>query len=229
MCNLKSNKTVKEILAYKKIIPKEINENIDLVLFPSAIYLSFFYDAPYKIGSQNISVYESGSITGEILANQLKSLKVSYVLVNHFEMKETLENTLKKIKNATKQKIKVVLCIGEKEKQTMDETLVEITKEITKVFDNLTKKERENLIIAYEPCWAISKQDIINTKIINSIAKKLKKQMKEKYDVVLDVLYGGGITTKNIKDLENASYIDGYLLGNCANIPENVCKILDIL
>lgn len=229
MCNLKSNKNLKEILEYKKSLPTEIKENIELVLFPSSIYFPFFYDVPYKIGSQNVSIYESGSITGEILASQLKSLKVSYVLVNHFERKETLENIIRQIKNATKQNIKVVLCIGEKEKQTMEETLVELTKEIVKIFAGLMKKEIENSIIAYEPCWVINKKDIVNTKVINNIAKKLKKEIKEKYNVTIDLLYGGGITMKNVKDLTKLDNIDGYLLGNCANNPENIGKILDIL
>lgn len=229
MCNLKSNKNLKEILEYKKSLPTRVKENIELVLFPSSIYFPFFYDVPYKIGSQNVSIYESGSITGEILASQLKSLKISYVLVNHFERKETLENIIKQIKSATKQNIKVVLCVGEKEKQTMEETLVELTKEIVKIFEGLTKKEIENSIIAYEPCWAINSSDIVNTKVINNIAKKLKNEIKEKYNVTIDLLYGGGITMKNIKDLTKLDNIDGYLLGNCANNPENICKVLDIL
>lgn len=229
MCNLKSNKTLEEILEYKKALTYLKKEEIGFVLFPSDIYLPFFYDVSYKIGSQNISVYDNGSHTGEILAHQLKSLKVSYVLVNHFERQETTENVIAKIKNATKEHLQVVLCVGEKTRQTMDESIQEIKKEIHKIFDNLTQKERENIILAYEPCWAINKKYDINTKVINNIIEKIKMDIKKLYNTTSSVLYGGGIDTKNIKDLAKFSNIDGYLLGNCANNPENVCKIFDIL
>lgn len=229
MCNLKSNKTLKEILAYKKELANLKKENLELVLFPTSIYLPFFYDAPYKIGSQNISTYESGSHTGEVLASQLKSIKVSYVLVNHFEMKEKFDNIISKIKNATKENIRVVLCVGEKNRQTMDETIVEVKKEIKKIFTKLTPKERENIILAYEPCWAINEKYDINTKVIDNIVEKLKQEVNKSYHVTLPILYGGGITTNNIKELAKLDNIDGYLLGNCAINPKNICKVLDIL
>lgn len=230
MCNLKSNKTLKEMLEYKKNLPNlEAYQNIEFVLFPTCVYLSFFYDVSYKMGSQNLSVYETGPFTGEILANQLKSLKVSYILVNHFESKDTLKEVVIKVQNAVKYKMKVVLCIGEKKRQTMDETLIELKKEIHSIFSSLTQLEKENIILAYEPCWTINKQDIINTNVINNIAYKIKNEIKQKYDCTLPILYGGGINTKNIKELTKVDNIDGYLLGNCANNPENICKVLENL
>lgn len=229
MCNLKSNKTLKEILEYKKALENINLEKAELVLFPSTLYLSFFYNVPYKIGSQTISVYEKGSFTGEILASQLKSLKVSYVLVNHFEMQDMLINVVSRIKMATRQNIKVVLCIGEKTKQTMDETIEELKKKLKQIFSKLTQKEIENIILAYEPCWAIKKQDIVNIKVINNIAKKIKEEVQIKYHYIPFVLYGGGITIHNSKELAKVDNIDGYLIGNCANNPKNICKVLDNL
>lgn len=229
MCNLKSNKTLKEILEYKKSLTNLKKEEIEFVLFPSDIYLSFFYDVSYKIGGQNVSIYDSGSHTGEILANQLKSIKVSYVLVNHYDRQETLENIITKIKNATKELIQVVLCVGEKSRQTMDESIQEIKKEVRKIYEALTQKERENIILAYEPCWAINNKYTVNTKVINNIVEKIKIEVFKLYNITPSILYGGGIDTKNIKDLAKYNNIDGYLVGNCANNPENVCKIFDIL
>ena len=96
--NLKSNKNLPEIIEYKKKIEKISLQNKIFILFPPSIYLPFFYDAKYDIGSQNISIYESGSHTGEILASQLASLHVSYTLINHCEVKETIESCILKIK-----------------------------------------------------------------------------------------------------------------------------------
>ncbi len=228
MCNLKSNKNLKEILAYKKTIVSIPKKEIEFVLFPSTLYLPFFYDAPYRIGSQNISIYESGSHTGEILASQLKSVNISYVLVNHYEQKDSKEQIIFKIKNATKEKIKVVFCIGEENRQTMDETIEEMKREIHKIFTDLTQKEMENIIIAYEPCWAINKEYNINTKTIDNIAKKLKNEIEKRYNIAPPILYGAGINNKNIKELAKLDNIDGYLLGNFANNPENIYKVFDI-
>ena len=227
MCNLKSNKTLKEILEYKKILKNLKQEDLEFVLFPSSLYLSFFYDAPYKIGSQNLSVYQSGSITGEILSNQLKSLKVSYVLINHLDASEQIKDVITKIKNATKDKLKVVLCIGEKERQTLEKASLEIIEEIHAIFSKLTKEEKENILLAYEPSWAINSGNIKNPEIIVSMVKKIKKEMKKTYELATPVLYGGGINIKNIGEVSKIDILDGYLLGNCANNPENILKIID--
>ena len=109
MINLKTNKNIREILEYKKKLKDLYAEKIELVVFPSSPFLGFFYDVPYKVGSQSVSIYESGSHTGEILAKDIASLKVSYCLINHAEAPDTTENIKQKIKNATKENIKVVL------------------------------------------------------------------------------------------------------------------------
>lgn len=227
MCNLKSNKTLKEILAYKHSLQQLKREDIEFVLFPTSLYLSFFYDVPYKIGSQNISVYKEGSYTGEVLARQLKSLKVSYVFINHFEANEKQKEVIEKIKRATEEHIKVVLCIGEKEKQTMDETIVELKKELKKILSKLTKEELNNILFAYEPFWMINTTNIIKPEVISNIVKNLKKELEKAYQILPIFLYGGGINNTNIQDLVKIENIDGYLLGNCANNPDNVLNILN--
>ncbi len=222
MCNLKSNKTLKEILIYKKKLESINHSNKEFILFPSSIYLGLFYDTNYKIGSQIISEHESGSYTGEILANQLASLRVSYVLINHCEIRETLNSCLLKIKNATKNQIKVVYCIG---KETNGYEIEKLKGQIKSIFDQLIRTEMENIIIAYEPCWAINKEDVINASALKNIIKKLKQYINCEYDIKVDFVYGGSINIENFDKLVKIDNLDGYLLGNCANKPENILKI----
>ena len=229
MCNLKSNKTLKEILEYKKDLKNLKVNQVELVLFPSTLYLSFFYDVPYKLGSQEISKYESGSITGEVLASQLKSLKVRYVLLNHSEAKETLEDVVLKIKNATKEHLKVVLCIGEEKHQTMEETTLEIHLKLKNILEQLSVTEQQNILFAYEPSWAINSGTTCKPNILDTLIKRMKDDLKKEFKLDATILYGGGITIKNIKELAKLDNIDGFLLGNCANNPENICKICEIL
>lgn len=226
MCNLKSNKTLKEILFYKKAISNINQNNKEFVLFPSSVYLSFFYDTKYKIGAQNVSKYENGNHTGEVMAYQLASLNVSYVLINHCETEECVESCVLKIKNALKEKIKVVLCIGRQGCELTDNTET-LKEEIKKIFDKLTTEEIKNIILAYEPCFAINKEDIIEAKEIEKTVKKIKVFVNYEYSVNIEVLYGGSINIDNFQKLLELDILDGYLIGNCANNPENIVKIAE--
>ena len=225
MCNLKSNKTLTEILEYKKTLKNlNINTEKEFVLFPSSIYLSFFYDSKYKIGSQNISKYFSGSHTGEILASQLKSLNISYVIVNHCENYETIESSIAKIKNATKENIKVVFCIG-REISFQNDFLEKLYKQIGLVFKELTEEEKDNIIIAYEPCWAINKNETEDPEEIFKIVFNLKKYLKDGFNKENSIIYGGSVNINNYQNLLKIDILDGFLLGNGAIDPENVLKI----
>lgn len=227
MINLKSSKNLKEILEYKKTITNKNFKEKEFVLFPSLPYLGFFYNVPYKIGSQNLSIYQTGSHTGEILASQLASINVSYCLVNHAESMDTEKDCLRKIKNATLENIKVVLCFGEEEKKASPKVVEELIWFLENIFMPLTKKEKENIILAYEPSWLIGKKENLELSCIIEIVSSIKKYLKETEKVDIPILYGGGITLENIENLLNLDSIDGLLIGNCANNPKNICKILE--
>ena len=224
MCNLKSNKNLNEILEYKKELNDLQFSNINFILFPSFIYLSIFFDVKYKIGSQNISKYSEGSHTGEVLASQLKKMKVSYTLINHTETHEKHKNIIRKIKNATEANIKVVLCIGEKSKS--QDALSILIKDIKEIFDELSESEKENIILAYEPSYAINSDDPINPEKLKIIIKKLKQFILDYYFLSIQIIYGGSINTNNILNLSQIDNIDGFLLGNSANNPKNIDQIL---
>lgn len=227
MCNLKSNKNLKEILEYKSKLGKITKENLQFVLFPSDIYLSFFYDSNYFIGSQNLSIYNDGNHTGAILPNQLKSLKVKYCLLNHAEQKQELSDLIIKIRNANIAKIKVVLCIGENEKQDILKTTKILTTQLDLIFSKLTKEEQENIIIAYEPIWAINNEVIIDNNQTVTLITEIKKYIKLVYGLQLPVIYGGGINNTNIDNLLKYDILDGYILGKFSLNPENILNIIE--
>lgn len=224
MCNLKSTKNIKEILEYKKQLEKINLDNKTVVLFPSSIYFPFFYDAKYFLGSQNISIYQNGSFTGEILASQLASLRVSYVMINHCEMSDTEENNILKIKNATQEKITVVFCIG-KNINPKENIIEKLKMQIKNTFDSLTKEERENIIIAYEPCWAIHSKNIISKEDIQEVTIKIKEYVSKEYSGNNKMIYGGSISLENIDALLKIDILDGYLIGYGASNAKNVLKI----
>ncbi len=224
MCNLKSHKNLEDILKYKNTLNKLNSRNKEFVLFPPSIYLPFFYNVDYKIGSQNISKYISGSHTGEILATQLASLKVSYVLINHCETLENSKDCVLKIQNALKSKIKVVLCIG-RNITPEDDIIANLQTQITEIFAELSLSEKENIILAFEPCYVVNKQTTLPPKEILFVIENIKNYVLNKYNIKIPVIYGGGITLDNIDALLKFDIIDGFLLGSSGINPENLLKI----
>ena len=210
--NFKMNLLKNDIIDYINEVKKYNFHNV--VYCPSNIYLQEFINNNLAVGSQDVSPYESGSHTGDVSANQLKSIGVKYTIVGHSERRKDYKEKdviVNKINNLQKEDIIPIFCIGEtKEDYENDETLNILRNEIDFIFD---KVNPNNIIIAYEPIWAIgtglfpSKEEIYNTVMF------IKKYIYDKYNVNIKVLYGGSINNENIIDLETISNIDGYLIG----------------
>lgn len=212
--NHKMNLTLDQIKEYI-IKLNEVKEKI--VVFPSNIYLKEFIDNDYITGIQNIYYKDVGAYTGEISPQQAKSLEVEYVLIGHSERRiyDNDEIINKKIKKALENHLQVILCIGENEFE--DET--RLYQQITAALKGIN----EEVIIAYEPVYAIGTGITLNYKEIEKKISYIKSIVNAK------VLYGGSVSSKNIKELNEVSLIDGYLLGTASLDPEEVIKILEVV
>jgi triosephosphate isomerase len=177
-----------------------------------------------SVGAQNCHQNKTpGAFTGFVNSSMLKSVGAKYVIIGHSENRQNGENDKiinQKISSALESKLKVIFCIGE----TLKEKRKKITKRIlSKQIDIGLKKIRnkKNIIIAYEPVWAIgtglTPNNIELHEIINFIKKKLKKTK---------VLYGGSVNPKNIRVLKNINNIDGFLIGGASQNPN---KFIDII
>ena len=177
-----------------------------------------------SVGAQNCHQNKtSGAFTGFVNSSMLKSAGAKYVIIGHSENRQNGENDKiinLKIRSALESKLKVIFCIGE----TLKEKRKKITKRIlTKQIDIGLKKikNKKNIIIAYEPVWAIgtglTPNNIELHEIINFIKKKQKKTK---------VLYGGSVNPKNIRVLKNINNIDGFLIGGASQNPN---KFIDII
>ncbi len=229
MFNLKSNLDLKELLKYKEFITNYDFSKYNLILFPANIYLPFFYNTSITLGVQNISLYETEILTDVILPRQLKSLKVKYTLLNHAEVNDTLNNIILKIRIASKNRIKIVLIIGEKEQTNKEETLIYLKEQINIIFSNLSLEEIKNIIIAYEPSWLINQNFSINLNDLTYLIDNLKNDTKNTYKMNIPIIYGGSINDKNFKNISKLDNLDGYLIGNSCKNEENVVKLLSSL
>ena len=231
ICNLKANKTYEEMLIYKDRLLNIKNSSINLIFAPSSIYLPLFKDSNINLCIQDIALNEKLNLTGDISILQLKSLDVKYAIIGHFERrkyyKETEHEILAKIKNALKENIKVIYCIGETEEENMRHVeYYVLEREIARIFNKLDNTELKNIIIAYEPTYLIGQNTSYNTAKIASMINFIKTLVKDYYHLNIPVVFGGSINKDNINELLKNKNIDGFMICSSILNPDNITKIM---
>lgn len=179
----------------------------------------------FFLGSQNSFWIPSGAYTGEVSSEMLKSLGVSHVIVGHSErrgMGETDEMVSKKIASLTKLQIVPVLCIGERERDTHGEYLAILSKQIKASLSGVQKKDVKNIVIAYEPIWAIGKtaEEAMNPHKLHEMVLYIRKVLTEIYgrDIAqsVQIIYGGSVESKNAQALMKDGNVSGFLVGHAS-------------
>jgi len=224
IANLKMNLSKKEIEEYKEIIE---NSDVDnLIIAPSNIYLSLLNSDKYDICAQNGYHIDNGAYTGEVSFYQLKNMGVKYSLIGHSERRHIFNETNKdialKINSCIANGINPILCVGETIKEKNEgNTLKVITEQIESALsDNLFTQ----LIIAYEPVWAIGSGLIPTLNDINEVHLHIK-ELSNKYSGNVKVLYGGSVKLSNIKDICSLDSVDGVLIGSASNDANNLISM----
>lgn len=231
MCNLKNKLVKEEIISYIQKIKDIKMAKTKLVFFPSFLWLSSFETGNYELGCQDISSFSEKTITGEVMGSQLESLGASYVLVGHSERRiyknEINIDFINKINHAQEHNLKVVYCIGESlEDHDKGDTYNVLEKQISEVLNNVNLKD---IIIAYEPIFAIGTGLTPKTVEIEDTIQFIKDIIDEKYEIPIKVLYGGSVNGDNIEVLNKISNVDGFLVGGSSLNPENVQKMLSVM
>lgn len=222
----------------KKIVSRM--KKVEIVICTPFVYLSTFY-SPYsaiKLGSQDVFYEEKGAYTGEISANMLKKLGASHVIIGHSERRkyfsETNEIINKKIKIALKNNLKVIFCVGEEKRNEEAEHLRFIKEELEKGLKGIPRKSMKNLVIAYEPVWAIGKTGKIADKpenilqIIIFIRRILLEIAGKELSRAIPILYGGSVEPGNAEGILKNGGVQGFLVGHASLIPKQFNKILEI-
>ena len=234
VANLKMNMQIEDIKDYIKKIENYCYGNIEIIICPSYIHIPFFANRQFSLGSQNVSVHTKGAYTAEVSSNQLKEVGVKYSLIGHSECRKNFNETSEiintKIKNCFMDRIIPIVCIGEsRQDKLFGRTEQFLRREILEIFKNLNRENLNNLIIAYEPVWAIGSGDVPNIKEIEKIIDFIKNLFYSAYKINIEVIYGGSINSKNILELNNIQNCDGFLIGNAACNIDEVIKIINVL
>lgn len=216
--NNKSNLDKKEFMEYQNEL-KKIESSYQLVICPSQVYLNSIDLPTFDLGSQNVSSYHQGAYTGEIYAHQLKSLDVKYCLVGHSErrkyQRETNKDINEKIKRLLEEEITPILCIGEtKEQKDSKKTKSVLLSELNECLSGINNND---IIIAYEPIWAIGTGITPTKDEVEDILKEIKKVYQKN-----KLIYGGSLNQENIVEFKTSYLIDGYLLGGLSLKPQEL-------
>ena len=216
------HKTQAEALAFvQKVLPQveAVPKERELVLCAPFTALGVLTDklqgSPIKVGAQNIHWQESGAYTGEVSGLMLSELKIPYVVVGHSERRqyfgETDETVNARLKAAQAAGITPILCVGEtKQQRDANETEGVIAAQIEK---GLAGVNQYDLVIAYEPIWAIGTGDTCAADEANRVIGKIRAQLVNK-DVPIQ--YGGSVKPANVDEIMAQSEIDGALVGGAS-------------
>lgn len=219
-------------------LSKNYNEK-EIVFCPpfTSLYVvrDFIKDTPYKLGAQNLFWEKEGAFTGEISPVMLKDLGCEYVIIGHSERRqyfnETDEIVNKKLKSAFDFGLTPILCVGEKwEEREKEKTEEIIENQIKKALDGLDGEKVKNLVIAYEPVWAIGTGHSAKGEDANEVAKLIREIIKEKYGEEtsnkIRIQYGGSVNPKNIYEFLSQPEIDGALVGGASLNPQTFWEIV---
>ncbi len=233
IANLKMYMSSTDIKNYLDNIVGSVN-NKNLIICPSSLYTPYFLKKDFMVGVQDISDHDTGAYTGSISAKQVASLKIKYTIVGHSERRkyhnETNTIIKNKLINALNNNIIPILCIGENEIEKNNNLTKEVLiKEIEEVFANIDKELLDNVIIAYEPIWAIGSGLTPTPEEVDNTIEFIKEYIKSNYYVNNKVIYGGSISTKNINEFNIMNNIDGYLVGSAAVDSNELLKLKEVV
>ncbi len=206
--------------------------NVDVVVCPSFPYLAAFsaqmQQAPLNehihLGSQNVSEHNKGAYTGEVSTEMLKDVTTKYVIVGHSERrsiyKETSTQVAHKVNTVLAAGLKPILCIGESEAERIaEQTQTVLASQLQPVLDEVGIEKFAEIIIAYEPVWAIGTGKTASPEMAQETHQFIREFLaQQSADVAnkVPLLYGGSVNATNCNELFAQTDIDGGLIGGAS-------------
>ena len=222
----------------------QINSDAEIIIFPASIYLDTMISMPdwnIKIGAQNCSQHKNGAYTGEISAEMLRDFdydceNLHYCLVGHSERRayfnETNEMLSQKVDRLLESELKPIYCCGEELEQRKSESHFDVVKsQITEGLFHLDSTQILNVVIAYEPVWAIGTGETATSGQAQEMHKFIRETLKGNYNEEvansISILYGGSCKPANAKELFSKPDIDGGLIGGASLEVDSFIQIIN--
>jgi triosephosphate isomerase (TIM) len=220
---------------------KDLLKNVDtteIVIAPPFTSLScvsnLIADSHIKLSAQDVYWEKSGAFTGEVSPEMLKDVGCEYVIVGHSERRglfhETDETVNKKIHALLAKGLKPILCIGETlEERDKSETLEVVKKQLEGCLKNVVSGQLKNIVIAYEPIWAIGTGRAATSEQAEDVHKVLRESLCELFGLEasdMRLIYGGSVKPENIDSLMAQNNIDGALIGGASLKAKDFARIV---
>lgn len=238
--NWKMNKTPTEAVALvEELKPLVANVDAEVVVCPPFVCIPAVKAAVegsnIAVGAQNMYFEEKGAYTGEVAPNMLVDLGVKYVIIGHSERRqyfaETDEIVNKKVLTAFKHGLIPIVCVGESLEQREQGITNDLVRMQTKIaLRGLTPEQAKQVVIAYEPIWAIGTGKTATAEQANEVNAVIRETIKELFGEEVStytrIQYGGSVNAANANELMNMPDIDGGLVGGASLKAEEFSKIV---
>jgi len=239
--NWKMNKTVGEAVDLVRELKTALSgvKGVEVAVAPPFTALFAVHKeiegSPIRLAAQNLYWEEKGAFTGEISPVMLKEVGCHYAVIGHSERRqffgETDETVNRRIKAALAHSLKVIVCIGETLKEREGEkTFSVIERQIGGGLKGLGDQEMKNVVIAYEPVWAIGTGKTATPEqaeeVHGFIRSKLEKLYSREVSEEIRIQYGGSVTPENVRGLMNQPNIDGALVGGASLKADSFSRIV---
>ncbi|HOO24981.1 MAG TPA: triose-phosphate isomerase [Clostridiales bacterium] len=238
--NWKMNKTPAQTKAFiEELKPLVSDADCEVVVCVPYIDLHAALEAAegsnIKVGAENCHWAESGAFTGEVSAEMLKEIGVPYVIIGHSERRQYFGETDLTVRDRTRAALnaglKVILCVGELKEERLDNITAEVVRLQTKMaLKDVSEAELENIIIAYEPVWAIGTGLTATPDQANEVNAIIRGLIEELYGKAaaekIVIQYGGSMNDANAEDLLARPDIDGGLIGGASLVAEKFAVIV---
>jgi len=241
--NWKSNKTLPQAIQLAeevKSLAAQITTDAEIILGVPSLYLlplkkALGADSKVKISAQNASAFGQGAYTGEISADQLASAEIPYVILGHSERRMLFGDTddiiQTKVKLALNAGLKPIFCCGEPLEIRQAGTQNELVKlQVETALFSLSDAEMRNVVIAYEPVWAIGTGLTASAQQAQEMHAFIRNLLANKFGKVtadeISILYGGSVKSSNASEIFGMADVDGGLIGGASLLAEEFINIV---
>ncbi len=213
----------------EKLEKEELPRDVQVIVCPPFPYLEmasdYANDSYFAVGAQNVSDQEKGAYTGEVSAAMLESCELDYCIVGHSERRgyyhETNALVAAKVDRLLMHNIRPIVCVGEVlAERESGQQLDVVRKQVEEGLFHLTAEQMKNIIIAYEPVWAIGTGKTATTEQAQEMHAHIRSLLTAKYGKELadeiSILYGGSCKPTNAKELFACPDVDGGLIGGAS-------------
>lgn len=239
--NWKMHKTIDEAVSFVEEIKQLVKDaKAEVVVCPTFVALDAVVKAAkgtnIKVGAQNVYFEEKGAFTGEIAPNMLEAMGVDYVIIGHSERRqyfnETDESVNKKVKAVFAHNMVPILCVGESlEEREANITEEVIGRQVKLDLAGLTNEQVENIVIAYEPIWAIGTGKTATSDQANETIAFIRSVVADVYGKETAektrIQYGGSVKPSTIAEQMAKSDIDGALVGGASLVAADFAAIVN--